>query len=156
MPSISGPPSPSHSARSNARFRGPPPPSAVQVFTGFRKSHPRASSQLHQSLGIRFSLWQNSSDTLADMHQMTALTRAGKPYVAWLKCHPDQPASRCYVHEISDSGAKVKVWNESELPNQFELIFSRRGDARIFCRMVARRQYELEVRFVPLARSSSN
>jgi hypothetical protein len=90
------------------------------------------------------------------MHQISTPTRAGKPYVAWLKCRPDQPASRCYVHEISAFGAKVKVSNEADFPDEFELIFSRRGDARISCRMVSRRQQDIEVQFVPLARSSSN
>ena len=106
--------------------------------------------------GCVFRFEQNLSRILPLMEQVSISVRARKPYVAWLKCRADQPASRCYVHEICASGAKIKVRNEASIPDEFELIFSRRGDARISCRMVSRRQQDLEVQFVPSARSSSN
>jgi hypothetical protein len=76
---------------------------------------------------------------------------ARKHYIAWLKCSADQPASRCYVDEICASGAKVRVSDEADVPNAFDLIFSRRGDARISCRAIARHNRAIEVQFVPSA-----
>jgi len=81
-------------------------------------------------------------------------TMARKRYIAWLKCSADQPASRCYVDDVCASGARLMVSNEAELPDQFELIFSRRGDARISCRMISRQQREIEVQFVPSVQSN--
>jgi hypothetical protein len=90
------------------------------------------------------------------MHQVSTTAPAQKPYVAWLKGRADQPARRCYVEEICASGAKVKVSNDVNVPDEFELIFSRRGDARISCRMISRHQMGIEVQFVPSVRSRSN
>lgn len=87
--------------------------------------------------------------------QQASTSSTRKAYAAWLKSHTDEPARPCHVYEISPSGAKVKVRNEAELPDEFELIFSRRGDARISCRMLSRRQQDVEVQFVPPARSQN-
>ena len=87
------------------------------------------------------------------MQQVSTSTR--KAYAAWLKSRTDELARPCHVYEISPSGAKVKVRIEAELPDEFDLIFSRRGDARISCRMVSRRQQDVEVRFVPPARAQN-
>jgi hypothetical protein len=90
------------------------------------------------------------------MHTESTPPPAKKWRVAWLKGPPDEPASPCHVDTICPSGAKLKVATEADIPEAFELIFSRRGDARISCRMISRHHKDLEVQFVSAAQASTN
>ena len=90
------------------------------------------------------------------MRAESTLPFAKKWRVAWLKGRPDEPASPCHVDMICSSGAKLKVATEADIPECFELIFSRRGDARISCRMISRHHKDVEVQFVSATHRSAN
>ena len=53
----------------------------------------------------------------------------------------------CHIADISDSGARIVLESECELPEHFILLLSRRGDARRRCRLVWREGLILGVAF---------
>jgi hypothetical protein len=67
-------------------------------------------------------------------------------YIAWLDTGITPP-TRCYVEDISRSGAKIKAFSP-DLPGEFTLHFSRRGDAKVRCRVKAVAGAHWDVEFV--------
>jgi hypothetical protein len=82
-------------------------------------------------------LTMNALDTHVD---------AGR-FVAWLDAEAGLPPARCYVADVSRSGAKVKVFRP-QVPNEFTLHFTRKGDAKVRCRVKARAGSNVDVEFV--------
>jgi hypothetical protein len=68
-------------------------------------------------------------------------------YVAWLNLDGATPPTRCYVENVSRSGAKLNVF-EGPVPNEFTLHFNRKGDAKVRCRVTAAAGSECDVEFV--------
>ena len=70
----------------------------------------------------------------------------GKRYVAWLDAGGAMPI-RCYVENVSRSGAKLNVFR-SPVPEEFTLYFSRKGDAKVRCRVVSSALPQCDVEFI--------
>jgi len=68
-------------------------------------------------------------------------------FVAWLEAEAGLPPARCYVEEVSRAGAKVKVFRP-QVPSEFTLHFTRKGDAKVRCRVTARTGSNFAVEFV--------
>jgi hypothetical protein len=68
-------------------------------------------------------------------------------YIAWLDIGSTPPA-RCYVEDVSRSGAKLKMLLGSTVPDEFTLHFSRKGDAKVRCRVTELKGSECNVEFV--------
>ena len=77
---------------------------------------------------------------VAKVYVMTPLEQSegihSKRYVAWLDAGGAMPPVRCYAENVSQSGAQLKVFR-SPVPAEFTLYFSRRGDAKVRCRVVS-------------------
>jgi hypothetical protein len=54
----------------------------------------------------------------------------------------------CSILDISDSGARLSIDEEVELPDQFILLLNNSGDARRVCRLVWRDGKTSGVRFL--------
>jgi len=67
-------------------------------------------------------------------------------YVAWLDVDRTVPPLRCYVEDVSRLGAKLTV--RAPVPDEFTLHFSRRGDAKVRCRVTSRAGDDCAVEFV--------
>jgi hypothetical protein len=67
-------------------------------------------------------------------------------YVAWLDLGGATP-TRCYVENVSRSGAKLKVFR-SPVPDEFTLHFNRKGDAKVRCRVTGTAGSKCDVEFV--------
>lgn len=48
------------------------------------------------------------------------------------------PARTCTISDISQSGARLALDSDEELPDRFILLLSRNGDARRHCRVIWR------------------
>ena len=48
------------------------------------------------------------------------------------------PPRPCAISDISDTGARIMLENECELPERFILLLTRSGEARRHCRLVWR------------------
>jgi hypothetical protein len=70
----------------------------------------------------------------------------GPRYVAWLDLGSATP-TRCYVENVSQSGAKLKVFGD-RVPDEFTLHFNRKGDAKVRCRVTAMAGSKCDVEFV--------
>jgi len=68
-------------------------------------------------------------------------------YVAWLNLGEAVPLTRCYVENVSRSGAKVEVFH-APIPDEFTLHFNRKGDAKVRCRVTAAVGLKCDVEFV--------
>jgi hypothetical protein len=68
-------------------------------------------------------------------------------YVAWLNMGSATPPARCYVENISKFGAELKIFGPP-VPDEFTLHFSRRGDAKIRCRVRSVGNGKCDVEFV--------
>jgi hypothetical protein len=53
----------------------------------------------------------------------------------------------CVIDDISASGAKLRIEAPKELPEEFVLLLSARGDAKRRCKITWRRAQEVGVRF---------
>lgn len=62
-----------------------------------------------------------------------------------------QPRS-CSIEDISESGARIVLQKDEELPNRFLLLLSPRGAARL-CREVWRNELTVGVEFLDSGRS---
>lgn len=63
-------------------------------------------------------------------------------------CGRDCPLRPCTVHNVSVSGAKLRLNGARDVPDEFTLILSRGGGVRRKCRVVWRSDREVGVRFV--------
>lgn len=68
-------------------------------------------------------------------------------YIAWLDIGAAAPPTRCYVQDISRSGAKLRIFRPSAA-NEFTLHFNRKGDAKVRCRVTSRAGSNCDVEFV--------
>ncbi len=68
-------------------------------------------------------------------------------YVAWLDLGGALPPSRCFVENVSRSGAKLKLFNPPAT-DEFTLHFNRKGDAKVRCRVTALAGANCNVEFV--------
>jgi len=68
-------------------------------------------------------------------------------FVAWLDAEAGFPPARCYVEDVSRTGAKVRVFRP-QVPSEFTLHFARKGDAKVRCRVRARAGSNFDVEFV--------
>jgi PilZ domain-containing protein len=53
----------------------------------------------------------------------------------------------CVIDDISATGAKLRIEAPKELPEEFVLLLSARGDARRHCKIAWRGPQEIGVRF---------
>ena len=67
-------------------------------------------------------------------------------YVAWMNLDDPLP-TRCYVDRISRKGARLRPFGGC-VPDEFTLHFSRRGDAKVRCRVTARAGADCAIEFV--------
>jgi hypothetical protein len=74
-------------------------------------------------------------------HQRRALN-----YPAWIALDIDK-LIECVVLNISESGAKLKVIDNANIPDQFVLLFSKNGSPRRTCRVSWRTSDEIGVQF---------
>lgn len=68
-------------------------------------------------------------------------------FVAWLDAEAGLPPTRCYVEGVSPAGAKVKVFRP-QVPSEFTLHFTRKGDAKVRCRVRSCAGSNFDVEFV--------
>jgi len=68
-------------------------------------------------------------------------------YIAWLNLGEAAPLTRCYVENVSRSGAKLEV-SRASIPDEFTLHFNRKGDAKVRCRVTAAAGSICDVEFV--------
>jgi hypothetical protein len=59
----------------------------------------------------------------------------------------DSPPFACSISDISDSGARLALENDVELPDTFVLLLTPNGDARRHCRVIWRDGLTLGVKF---------
>jgi hypothetical protein len=59
----------------------------------------------------------------------------------------DKKPHLCALSDISETGARIVLEKECELPDRFILLLTRSGDARRLCRMVWREGLTLGVEF---------
>ena len=67
-------------------------------------------------------------------------------YIAWADVGGGALPVRCYVENVSDSGAKISIYR-SAIPDEFTLYFSRKGDAKVRCQVRWRRGVACGVAF---------
>jgi len=74
----------------------------------------------------------------------------GKRYVAWLDTPAPTPPARCYVEQVSRSGARLRVLGSpiDAVPDEFTLRFGQNGDAKVRCRVTSRAGGNCAVEFV--------
>ncbi|MGH6769058.1 MAG: PilZ domain-containing protein [Xanthobacteraceae bacterium] len=68
-------------------------------------------------------------------------------YPAWILLRPDHAPLQCMLSDVSNSGAKIAVSDDHELPEEFILILSPGGGTRRNCRVVWREGGRLGVEF---------
>jgi hypothetical protein len=68
-------------------------------------------------------------------------------YPAVILLGPDRPPIPCTLSDISNSGAKITLSDEQELPDRFILVLSRGGNTRRNCRVVWREDGRTGVEF---------
>ncbi len=68
-------------------------------------------------------------------------------HIAWLNLGSPTPPARCYVEDLTRSGAKLEVFG-CPIPEEFTLHFNRRGDAKVRCRVTAVTGSKCHVEFV--------
>jgi len=62
----------------------------------------------------------------------------------------DKKGSRrsCQISDISESGARLILDDDGDLPDRFVLLLTANGDARRRCRVVWRRELDVGVAFI--------
>jgi hypothetical protein len=68
-------------------------------------------------------------------------------YPAWVVLGPDRAPLKCSLSDVSNSGAKIAISDDQELPEEFMLILSPGGGTRRNCRVVWREGGRLGVEF---------
>ena len=68
-------------------------------------------------------------------------------YPAWIVLAPDQPPYKVMLSDVSESGAKMSIAGDLEIPSRFVLLLSGKGETRRACRMVWRDGTLLGVEF---------
>lgn len=68
-------------------------------------------------------------------------------YGAKILTDKENPPVACLISNISDSGARLELENDVELPDTFWLLLTPKGDARRHCRVVWREKAAVGVKF---------
>ncbi len=68
-------------------------------------------------------------------------------YKAKIQKDKDSPAVACAISDISDSGARLNLKDDVELPDRFFLLLTANGAARRHCRLIWRDGLTLGVKF---------
>jgi hypothetical protein len=68
-------------------------------------------------------------------------------YSAQIFTDPKAPALTCMIADISQSGARLVLENDKQLPDRFMLLLSSNGGARRRCRVVWRTAETVGVEF---------
>ena len=69
-------------------------------------------------------------------------------YAARILSGPQDPARRCTIADISETGARLVLDSDDGLPERFFLLLSLNGGARRHCRVVWRNGASVGVEFV--------
>jgi hypothetical protein len=69
-------------------------------------------------------------------------------YNARIVTAKNRPQIRCWVADISASGARLGLEHDQELPQIFTLLLTPKGDTRRFCQVIRRDGTTLGVRFI--------
>ncbi len=68
-------------------------------------------------------------------------------YTASILSDAKGPPRSCAISDISDSGARLVLETDEELPGRFILLLTRKGDARRCCRVIWRTGSTVGVEF---------
>jgi len=68
-------------------------------------------------------------------------------YPAWLVLAADQPPYKVMLSDVSKTGAKISIAGHLEIPDEFLLLLSDKGQTRRLCRVVWREGTVMGVRF---------
>jgi PilZ domain len=68
-------------------------------------------------------------------------------YPAWIILGPDTKPIKCLLSDISNSGAKLGISDDQELPDEFILLLSSQGRTRRKCRVIWRQAGRMGVEF---------
>jgi hypothetical protein len=58
-----------------------------------------------------------------------------------------EPARKCTISDISQTGARIVLETDSELPDRFLLLLTKNGEARRRCRVIWRTGMTVGVKF---------
>lgn len=72
-------------------------------------------------------------------------------YNAWIGVDRDTPLRGCVVADISETGARLKLKNPSDLPNSFTLLLNGRTGLHRLCHAVWRNENHIGVHFATSA-----
>lgn len=67
-------------------------------------------------------------------------------YSAWIALDDEQRVS-CLLSDVSDSGARLEVGNDANIPAQFVLLLAQRNAPKRYCTVVWRENNQIGVRF---------
>lgn len=67
-------------------------------------------------------------------------------YSAWIALDDEQRVS-CLLSDVSDSGARLEVGNNANIPAQFILLLAQRNAPKRYCTVVWRENNQIGVRF---------
>ena len=73
-------------------------------------------------------------------------------YGAWLML-ADGSLAECVLSDISETGARLMVDDSALVPEKFDLVLSRNGEARRHCKVVWRNPQQVGVRFEQIGAS---
>lgn len=68
-------------------------------------------------------------------------------YTARIVADKDAPALACSIQDISETGARIALEQDSELPETFLLLLTPNGHARRHCRIIWREGINIGVEF---------
>ena len=80
------------------------------------------------------------------MREKRSARRQPMRYSAWVAPTPRHRFG-CMVSDVSQTGARIDVANEKDVPDTFVLILSSNGAAHRFCRVVWRKPQQIGVKF---------
>jgi PilZ domain len=66
-------------------------------------------------------------------------------YPAQINPEGSSPPIKCFILDISTSGARLKVHEASSIPNTFDLLLATHAQAQRFCRVVWRKEKQTEI-----------
>ena len=68
-------------------------------------------------------------------------------YSARIFIHKDEPLRPCTIHDISNTGARLVLERDQELPDKFILLLTKNVGARRYCKVVWREKTSVGVEF---------
>lgn len=67
---------------------------------------------------------------------------------AWISYGASPTPIPCMLWDVSEGGARITAAHSNILPDTFELILSRDGNARRYCQVVWRRKPHIGIKFI--------